>query len=146
MKSFLRILLITGLILIVIIVALVLANKIFEQQSIKKIAEIATTRLEDFLEEYQKDEKTSVIKYNVSKYHEIPKFGYDRFLVKIISSKNISESELNIEIQHKATLFYGKKEISYMVTQGFATFALAKTRLTEKDIKNGLWVMEWDTI
>ncbi len=146
MNSFLRISLIIILTLIIFIVALVLANKLFEQQSIKKIAGIATMKLEDFLEEYQKDEKISANKYNISKYHEFPKFGYDRFLVEIISSKNISESELNIEIKHKVRLFYGKKKINYIVTHGFATFSFGKTWLTKKDIENGAWVMEWDTI
>lgn len=131
------------LVIILVIFVLVIVGKIFEKQSINFVSKEATIRLERFLNEYQKGNKDSVKEYHLSYSHEIPKKGYKKFQYKLISAKNIGESELNIKTVFKVTLFYDQEKVNYEVFQYFSTLIAGRVRLTKNDIQNGFWGMDW---
>jgi hypothetical protein len=131
------------LIIALVIIVSVMVGKFFENQSIYYVSKESTIRLEKFLTEYQKGDRYSVKKYHLSYCHEIPNQDYKKFQYKLISAKNIGDSELNIKTIFKVTLFYDRRKINYEVIQYFSTLIAGEVRMTQNDIQKGFWGMDW---
>lgn len=133
-----------SLISLAIILALILIYALVvnlnEQKWIKIVEKWSTNRLERFLVEYKTNDQQALKNYRLKR---APKSGYENYRIKLQRASYNGDPDVNVQVIHEVTLYYGSEEEKYQVEQVF-TFVDEPTKSIENDMSNFRnWFMEW---
>lgn len=122
-----------------VIMCIYFAYKGLEMGNIHTITNESNKRIEYFLEKYPED-SILLEKYKIN---DCINNGYSSYEIEHIASKNISDSQLVVDMIYLVRLVYDDQTEKYKVTQRFTTFGTVEFYISNKELDNGTWTMEW---
>lgn len=138
-KKIIYTIILTPIIIAVIIILYYAAYKGLEISNIYIITKESNKKLEIFLENYPSD-KTLLQIYGIK---QIVDNGYDSYEIKHIKSRNISDSELVVDVIYHVKLIYKEKVVKYEVIHKFTRFGRVELYLSKKELEDGTWIFKW---